>query len=257
MKDGFDEDGYVILNERPWLQTHLSDMKSDIADVAAAYGLDDPFSEAGIAVLEGDARTAFYRSLRYLPSLSRLAASPRMLEIVKGLGLKTPLLMNASNIRMDEGGENPHKFAWHQDYSYLLGSVNSVTFWIPFQDVSDDLGGVEMVSGSHRAGLYAFHAANEQAKTKGANLSPKDIALDLPPDEPGQIANMAPGEMLVFSQFLLHRSHGHQGHHTRWTAQIRYSDASDPDFTSFGAPLGDNTTILLRDDLRTALRQQG
>lgn len=253
----FETDGYVVVKEHEWLQSHLSAMKQEIADLAATYGLDDPFAGDGLNMPEGQARTVFYRSLRYLPSLSRLATSDRMMEIVKGLGLKTPLLMNASNIRMDEGGENPHRFEWHQDFTYLLGSTNSVTFWIPFQHISDELGGLEFVPGSHRTGLFDFHAANAQAAAKGANLGPKDIALDRPPEAPGEIAEMVPGEMLAFSQFMLHRSHGHRGSHTRWTAQIRYSDASDADFAGFGAPLGDNTTILQRDDLRTALRQKG
>lgn len=257
MNDGFESDGYLILKEPEWLNAHLADMKREIVGLAAANGLDDPFLDTSVTIPEGQARTVFYRSLRYLPALSRLATSPRMLEIVKSLGLSTPLLMNASNIRMDEGGENPHRFEWHQDFTYLLGSTNSITFWIPFQNISDELGGLEFVPGSHRAGLYDFHAATDQAEAKDANLSPKDIALDHPPQQPGQIATMMRGEMLAFSQFLLHRSHGHKGSHTRWTAQIRYSDASDGDFAGFGAPLGDNTTILKRQDLRTAMRQQG
>ena len=95
---------------------------------------------------------------------------------------------------------------------------------------------------------------SNKAKTKDANLSPKDLALDHPPEKAGQIAKMHPGEVLVFSQFLLHRTHGHLGDHTRWTIQIRYSDASDADFADFGAPLGDNTTILRRQDLRNAMK---
>jgi hypothetical protein len=256
MSEKFYKEGYLILDERNWLQKQIVDLKQDIQNLASASNLGDPFSNTGISLPEGQARTTFYRSLRYLPALSRLASEPRVIEIVKSLGIKTPLLMRASNIRMDEGGENPHRFAWHQDFTYLLGSVNSITLWIPLQDISESLGGLEFVPGSHREGLFDFHATSEQAEAKQANLSPKDIALDYPPEARGQIAKMHQGEILAFSQFLLHRTHGHLGKHTRWTVQIRYSDASEADFADFGAPLGDNTTILRRNDLRAAMKRK-
>ena len=255
MKNDFNKDGYLILNEKHWLQDHLSNLKRDIGHLAVANGLADPFNGAGISLPNGQKRTVFYRSLRYLPSLMRLATEPRMIEIAKSVGIKAPLLMNASNIRMDEGGENLHRFEWHQDFTYLLGSTNSITFWIPLQRISEELVGLEFVPGSHQQGLYDFHTANEQAVDKDANLSPKDLAIDHPPEEAGKIAEMDSGNILVFSQFLLHRSHGHLGNHTRWTVQIRYSDAFDKDFANFGAPLGDNTTILRRNDIRNAMKQ--
>jgi hypothetical protein len=257
MIEDFERNGCLVLKGNGWLRDHIYQMRMDIAEVARAYGLEDPFSKHAPILPDGPARTVFYRSLRYLPSLSRLATSHHLIEIVKSLGLKTPLLMNASNIRMDEGGNNPHRFEWHQDYTYLLGSANSITFWIPFQDISNELGGLEYVPGSHRSGLFDFHAATREAEAKAANLSPKDIVLDKPPDVPGRIAEMSAGEMMVFSQFLLHRSHGHHGTHTRWTAQIRYSDASDQGFADLRVPMGDNTTIFKRQDVRSTFRQQG
>lgn len=256
MEDDFEKDGYLVSNECDWLLKHLADLKQDIQALAAANELGDPFSDTVLSLSRGQARTVFYRSLRYLPALSRLATEPRIISMAKSLGITTPLLMNASNIRMDEGGENPHRFAWHQDFTYLLGSANSITFWIPLQKISEDLGGIEFIPGSHCKGLHNFHATTKQAAAKDANLSPKDLALDHPPEVPGQIIEMQPGEILAFSQFLLHRTHVHLGNHTRWTVQIRYSDASDADFASFGAPLGDNTTILRMNDLCTAMTRR-
>ena len=173
MEYDFSADGYLIQNESGWLQEHLTYLKQEIRYLATAYGLEDPFVGSGITLPNGKERTVFYRSLRYLPSLMRLATEPRIIEIAKSVGIKTPLLMNASNIRMDEGGENPHKFAWHQDYSYLLGSANSITFWVPLQKISKELGGLELIPGSHLEGLFDFHAATEHAVNKDANLSPR------------------------------------------------------------------------------------
>lgn len=254
MQDNFEKDGYLVLDEKEWLQNHLNNLKQDIGYLAVENGLEDPFCGRDIHLPNGEARTTFYRSLRYLPALMRLATEPRMIEIAKSLGIKAPLLMNASNVRMDEGGENLHRFEWHQDFTYLLGSANSLTFWIPLQEISEELGGLEFIPGSHRRGLYDFHVATDQAAGKDSNLSPKDLALNHPPKEPGKIAKMHPGDILVFSQFLLHRSHGHIGPHTRWTVQIRYSDACDKDFIKFSAPMGDNTTILHRNDLLSAMK---
>lgn len=256
-KDQFKELGFAALKSAPGIVGYLDDIKEEISELACSYGFVDPFGNGEVQFdpPKGEDRNRFYRSLRYLPSLGRLANSNLLADASKQIGLSLPLVMNASNIRMDQGGHNPNKFHWHQDYTYLLGSLNSVTYWLPLQPVSATLGGIEIVPGSHKENLRQFKIVNEAAKMKTGHLSPNDLELAQEPTEQKQAVELEYGDGIVFSQFLLHRSLEHASPHTRWTVQVRVSDALETHYREFGCPMGDTTTILQHDDLRSKLVQ--
>jgi len=244
-----------MFRKAPELIGYLADIKDEIGKLAISYGFADPFDGNADCFDPpvGDPRNRFYRSLRYLPSLGRLANSAFLANASKEIGLSLPLVMNASNIRMDQGGSNPNKFHWHQDYTYLLGSMNSVTYWFPLQSVSATLGGIEIVPSSHEKHLRRFKVTNDLAKAKSGHLSPNDLVLEEEPRSGAVAVELDYGDGIVFSQFLLHRSLEHAGAHTRWTVQVRISDALDEDYREFGCPMGDTTTILQHGALRTKL----
>jgi len=254
-KQNYNELGFSIFRNAPNLLGYLDDIKNEVDQLAHSYGFMQPFcgDQEHFDPPIGEQRNRFYRSLRYLPSLGRLGNSTLLSETSKELGLSMPLVMNASNIRMDQGGKNPNKFHWHQDYTYLLGSMNSITYWLPLQSVSATLGGIELVPGSHRENLRKFKVTNDAARSKSGHLSPNDLVLENAPENDGSPVQLEYGEGVVFSQFLLHRSLEHIGPHTRWTVQIRVSDAQDESYREFGCPMGDTTTILQHDALRSKL----
>ncbi|MEX0346025.1 MAG: phytanoyl-CoA dioxygenase family protein [Rhizobiaceae bacterium] len=255
--DFFQEQGYATITDCDALKSETDQIKDDIDSLALSYGFSAPFGDSGKSfdVPPGTDRTNFYRSLRYLPSLGRLANSELLCGFSKQLGLEQPIVMNASNIRMDVGGHNPNKFHWHQDYTYLLGSRNSVTYWIPLQDVSQELGGIELVPGSHQFGLSDFSTTNDTVEEKTSHVSPSDIVLKDEPVSGAEAAQLNYGDGLVFSQFLLHRSLEHRHSRVRWTIQVRHSDAMEPFYREHGCPMGDTTTILRQAELSQALRK--
>ena len=255
--NSFNDLGYSILISSDALKAAIDEIRNDVIDLAHSYGFEIAIGEEdeGSEVPLGADRSNFYRSLRYLPSLGRLAHSSILCDASVKLGLRRPIVMNASNIRMDKGGVNPNKFHWHQDYTYLLGSSNSVTYWIPLQNVSRELGGVELIPGSHASGISEFVEASETVKQKTSHISPSDIVLKTEPETAAEAVDLQYGDALVFSQFLLHRSVEHSGPHTRWTVQIRHSDALEPFYREHGGPMGDTTTILKQPELLQALRK--
>ena len=252
----YPEQGYAHIRRSPCLAGYLDEIQSEISNIATSMGNPDPFSDDTSVLPNGELRTSFYRALRYLPSLAKLGSCSELTGISKALGMQNPIVMNASNIRMDEGGNNPNSFAWHQDYTYLLGSMNSVTYWIPMQKVSKTLGGIEIVPASHRKGLAEFEATNETVKEKTSNVAPKEIRLVAPPTENIQAVELDRGDLIVFSQFLLHRSLNHLGSRVRWTIQVRHSDASDPTFLRHGSPMGDTNTIFRNPELLAELKER-
>ena len=70
---------------------------------------------------------------------------------------------------MPAPGDDEHLFHWHQDFTYLLGSPNAVTIWIPLTEANETRGSVEIVPHSHRQGvlpvapLTARHARSDCA----------------------------------------------------------------------------------------------
>ncbi|MGC8669327.1 MAG: phytanoyl-CoA dioxygenase family protein [Chthonomonadales bacterium] len=47
----------------------------------------------------------------------------------------------------------------HQDYVHIQGTQNTWTAWIPLGDCPRDLGGLAVMPGSHRNGVYPVHSA--------------------------------------------------------------------------------------------------
>lgn len=242
-KAAFERDGFVVVSEfRDVILAQLKEVEREIDELGRAYTPTfNRKSSEGLSAL-GTNRSNFYVSLRYLQTLARFAASAELDSCSRDLGLIHPCLMNASNVRMDEAGDNPHQFHWHQDFTYLLGSPNSITYWIPFAAANETAGTVELVPASHRAGVFPYRITSASAEAKTSHMSPKDIELLAPPGS-GQLARLERGDMLVFSQFLLHRTYPHAAGDVRWTVQVRHSDLSDNLFRKHGCPFGDTATV--------------
>jgi hypothetical protein len=82
------------------------------------------------------------------------------------------------------------------------------------------------------------------------SLSPKDVYLQVDPDPSGALDIEAePGDVVVFSQLLIHASLPNRGDAVRWTVQVRHADLAEPGFIAAGYPMGENTNIIHNDYL--------
>jgi len=125
----------------------------------------------------------------------------------------------------------------------LLGSLNSVTYWIPFGRVDRACGGIEVIPGSHRRGIEPVRYLGVGEPPPHQTMGPRDLELLHEPDRPGIVIEAERGDLVVFSQFIMHRSVSNQGKHVRWTAQIRHADLAEPEFVAAGYPWGDVTNF--------------
>lgn len=71
----------------------------------------------------------------------------------------------------------------------------------------------------------------------------RDLAIDYDVTEPAVAVKANRGDIVVFSQMLLHRSTPNQSRHPRWTAQIRLSDLGCAWFTRNRCPTGEKRNI--------------
>jgi hypothetical protein len=247
--DRFATDGYLILKGVLGESSLLSDMRSEIEELGRSFDSGFQFDDArSVSALGGTDRSAMYRALRYLPSLAAAGASPLLVNLCRDLGLRMPALMRSYNIRMDMPCQDEFLFHWHQDITYLLGSRNSVTLWLPLGSADRLHGTIEVLPSSHHD-LAPFRIARPEAAGKTSQLSPNDIRLSRDPDSPGEVVEAEWGDVVVFSQLLLHRSLPNRSTRPRWTVQLRYSDLADAHFRQSGYPFGDATTILHTDYL--------
>ena len=98
------------------------------------------------------------------------------------------------------------------------GSLNAMVVWMPLVDVDEALGALEIVPGSHRWGLLPSEQDEWYRKVAEADRFPY------------QSVEVAAGDALFFSAFLLHRSGNNVTDAIRWSCHFRYNDLSEATF---------------------------
>lgn len=255
MRKQFDRDGYLILRGRLIGDPTYTAVPHEVERIGRLFDPNFSFKQAAhsISVMERERRGAFYSSLRYLSSVVRMACHPTLLALSRDLGVVEPAVMHSYNLRMDLPQEDEFLFHWHQDSTYLLGSANALTYWIPLVPVSrETVGSIAVIPGSQRDGIRAYCTRFDANGGPPAwrSLSPKDVHLRVEPDPATALDIEAlPGDIVVFSQLLLHASLPNRGAEARWTLQVRHADLSEPGFIAAGYPMGDRTNIIHHDYL--------
>ena len=87
-----------------------------------------------------------------LPELYLLGGSPFFRDLlIDQYSFQCPIHNVQPLLRMDMPFNKSEQslFPPHQDYVYNDGSLNSVTFWLPLQDVDTSVGPLQIAPGSH------------------------------------------------------------------------------------------------------------
>ncbi len=126
---------------------------------------------------------------------------------------KPVILLNNKNTAKDEVN---YKTPPHQDYGASPGSLNSVVVWIPMCNIDSKIGPLEVIPGSHKLGAkWNYYSGDNDFAKVDPNIDgfvPLEMRL---------------GEMVVFSQMLIHRSGTNvEENKMRWSLSFRYNDAN-------------------------------
>lgn len=173
---------------------------------------------------------AGYDQTRQLPELYSLLNGETMHSIQKIAGINIPALCSPMTTCIDlPYGQGSRPTQPHQDYPTHQGSMNSVTVWIPLQDVSRDNGTAEVAPGSHLHGMIAeednlnnFVEPGTLRKIENPYVL-QDSAEYIP-------ATIQLGQILVFSLFTLHRSGINHSDKIRFTINVRYNDLGSTEY---------------------------
>lgn len=242
--------GYLIIRNFFSDLTPLERVMAEITQLGRVFNPEFKMNVAShLLTMPKTERGNFYRGLRYLPSLTMLASSNLLTGTSRQLGLSIPAVMHSYNIRMDVPNEGQHLFHWHQDIAYLLGSLNSITYWLPLGKADAHHGGVSLISGSHLRGLAPVRYTREGEPSPTRVMSPKDLVLIDEPTNACEAIDVQLGDLVVFSQLILHKSAPNHSDQVRWTIQIRHSDFGEARFAAAGFPFGDDTNLFHNDYL--------
>ena len=246
-EEKFFSQGYYIFShkEKNSLLSLRKDIVSIFTNMAIINGVNEIKTEDDIIRLykseNRDLWVKVYDQLGFLPGIMGMSNDSSVLEIVKKCGIRQPAV--GYNNAGGRGGlpvlahmpnDDERLYQAHQDIAYLPYSKNSVTMWIPLQDVSLELGPLEVIPGSHdKFGLINYDGVDV-----------KHIKLDESFDENEFVPlPVKAGEAIVFNNFLVHRSGRNRGDKMRLSFQLRFNDLASPeylkrkftlDFLSFG-----------------------
>ena len=152
------------------------------------------------------------------PLLYKLAATEEIINLAKIAGIKKPHFKTPPVLRIDMPKDSKHSYKKHQDYPFSPGSKSSITMWIPLQDVTTKNGCLKIVKGSHKR--KKIYKTNKDNIIKNRyKFTFKDVLCKI-------------GDVLIFSQCLVHKSGNNSSNSVRFSIQIRFNDLSKKDSIS-------------------------
>ena len=170
-----------------------------------------------------DLISKYYKISRRFASLKSLIASNEFIKINKQL-METKLvsICHFIALRIDFYQEREKKYITdiHQDFPYIQGSLNGVTFWMPIYSTQT---APEYIPGSHKLGLQKF---KEFSINKKSGTKTLEMVKDASNQKKFRKASCKFNEMLIFNTLLIHRSSKKKYQKPRLSLQFRYDDIS-------------------------------
>ena len=118
---------------------------------------------------------------------------------------------------------NTRATVWHQDNGVVTPDADeteTLTVWFPVKDVSEEMGCLVVVPGSHRSGLLP-HCPSGNAKVS-------EVPAKFFKPEDGRALPMPQGSVLFMHRRLLHRSLPNASDNVRWSFDLRYHKVGEP-----------------------------
>lgn len=159
---------------------------------------------------------------RLLLGVHQLTTNPAILGVLQVLGIKVPALEVFPAMRIDMPKDDNRNIPWHQEWRYGQGSLNSLTFWVPLTSVSEAMGPLSIVPGSHQFGLLDIYPVDkihfyEIGDKKLDTKNSKSVEVEY-------------GDVVIFSNFIAHQSGLNRSDRCRYSLQYRFNDLSCPYF---------------------------
>jgi ectoine hydroxylase-related dioxygenase (phytanoyl-CoA dioxygenase family) len=192
------------------------------------------------ALVELDQRHAMdiIRAIKDSPFFYAILADPKLHDVSRAcLNCETLLsIHDIAQFRIDPPNHDERNFEWHQDFQYNVMSMNSATIWYPLKRVSEEMGPLVVVPGSHRTIVQV--EMNFEGHQPGSGLMHTVLRFKVDEYEAERkavvLCPVEEGDIVVFHSLMLHRSSANRSNRSRWTVNPRFGDAADPAFADRG-----------------------
>ena len=166
-----------------------------------------------------------YKVSRRFPAAKRIASDHWLADVAAQLmGVPMVSCCHFVNVRIDLPGEEKYLLPPHQDFPYIQGSLNGVTWWIPFSDTPIDVGPPSWIPGSHKLGMLKVEEIDYEKTGKSGGRSFQIAGTNRFANAKYKHEPVARGEALVFDTLLLHRSEPNRSVLARVNIQVRFDD---------------------------------
>lgn len=222
-----DEDGYLffagLIPAEPLLRVRRA-----IAEICARHGFlaegsrpEDAIARPGVAFREGSPEyMAAYDEIQCLESFHVLAHQPPLLAALRELFGEEVLVHPRNIARVMFPQNNLFTTPAHQDFVHIQGTEDTWTSWIPLGDCPRELGGLEVLPGSHRHGVLPTRSAYGAG---GLGVDTEALGLEW---VGGDFQN---GDVLLFQSLCVHRGIDNQTpDRVRFSVDYRYQGVSRP-----------------------------
>lgn len=233
LAERFQRDGYVVVEDffHPRLVQDLVDdvkrvffMRDRREDVAH---IDDAALDQRLKMLFAEDFATYHGAAKlcnHLLSLYRIAVDDKLDNLMQRIGVQHPTLAARPLMwfHAPQLAKTPRyaKLPAHQEWSNMQGSLDGVVAWTPLVNIDAEMGRLQVVPGSHTAGLLPFGADD---------AADYPLALD-DQDHDFVEVEVPPCGLLLFSAFLIHRSGENHSDRARLTVNFRYNNATEPTF---------------------------
>lgn len=231
-KADFLKDGFLILKSESifLLKEKISKHLCEVAEIIVRRkwgesdniggenprGIQDLLSTIHSKEENNEITRACYEVFPSTAQIMSLCDEAVFVDAAKMVGVQYPTPGTVPLVRIDRPNADHFLTPWHQDYWYSFLCDNSIVIWTSLGEVTEDMGLLEVIPGSHLRGVVPF-----KKYEKGAE--PYEPVESLDAAKPITVAT-AKDEILVFNQKLLHRSGKNRSNTVRVSLQIRYND---------------------------------
>jgi ectoine hydroxylase-related dioxygenase (phytanoyl-CoA dioxygenase family) len=203
MQEEFKKNGFIYL-KNVFSHAEITALESDLKEAAATKSGDDVLDKGNLK---------FHALLMHRSEKIR-----QFISQAKIIDLLSPLAGPDIWVRWDQAVEKQPgagTFPWHQDNQYSYLKDQHFQFWISMTSMTADNGGLWVVPGSHK-GLLKFETDGSHVVYKGNTDNKVFISAE-------------PGDVVIFSSFLLHSTTPNITQKSRWAYVVEYMKMGDID----------------------------
>lgn len=197
-----------------------------------AGGTEETLNSNAVRLLRADVATyiSTARLTQMLPGANMLMLSAPILDLARCAGIEFPVICTRlANHIMSDDLKIPngyHKSPAHQDWRATQGSLDSVVVWAPTTSNVLERYPLQVVPGSHRLGLLDT-IDHIMTPTVNDPRITEDSFIPL---------SVEPGDVVIFSTFLVHRTGEKSDGKLRVAFSGRYNNAVESSYALHGFP---------------------